>query len=203
MSLTNRYKATATAERPPGITCPHYESQPGEKRCRHYVKGGACARPDEFMCIEWLKANGHAVASATPPAAEAPKPDDTQPAPKGATDLFGKPLPVPPAATSARKPPPVGAMGVGATSAPEPEARPPLRGLTTEDIESFKALGVEVCLRSEAIGEVWLVPDYTGRERKEITPEHAATLCRVLDAFPGSQVVSFEKNPEPEKEADA
>ena len=189
--------------RPEGLTCPRYEAQPGEKRCRHYVQGGACALPDEFMCVEWLKANGHAVPPVTQPAAEAPKPDQTQPAPKGTTDLFGKPLPVPPPAASANKPFAVVAPSVGATCGPEAEVRPPLRGLTTEDIESFKALGVEVCMRSEAFGEVWLVPDYTGRDRKEITPEHAATLCRVLDAFPGSQVVSFEKNPKPEKEADA
>ena len=43
--------------------------------------------------------------------------------------------------------------------------------------------------------------EYTGSGRKEITPEHAATICRVLEAFPGSQVVAFEKNPKPEKEA--
>lgn len=42
-------------------------------------------------------------------------------------------------------------------------------------------------------GDVWLVPAYTGRERKEITPEHAATLARVMSVFPGSHIVSFEK----------
>ena len=68
-----------------------------------------------------------------------------------------------------------------------------LRGFTTEDIESFKALGVEVLLHSETYGDVWLVPAYTGRDRKEITPEHAATLARVMSVFPGSHIVSFEK----------
>ncbi|WP_233607558.1 hypothetical protein ACIHQR_29925 [Corallococcus coralloides] len=68
-----------------------------------------------------------------------------------------------------------------------------LRGLTDEDIASFKALGAEVCFASEAYGEVWLVPAYTGQARKELTPEHAATLVRVLSAFPGSRVLSFEK----------
>ena len=56
-----------------------------------------------------------------------------------------------------------------------------------------KALGVEVLLHSETYGDVWLVPAYTGRERKEITPEHAATLARVMSVFPGSHIVSFEK----------
>jgi hypothetical protein len=84
-----------------------------------------------------------------------------------------------------------------------PEEREPLRGYTTEDIESFKKLGVEVCLSSESFGELWLVPEYTGHDRKELTPEHAATISRVLEAFPGSRVVSFEKSPKPKKEADA
>ena len=81
---------------------------------------------------------------------------------------------------------------------PDADAQPAvdvdqLRGFTTEDIESFKALGVEVLLHSETYGDVWLVPAYTGRERKEITPEHAATLARVMSVFPGSHIVSFEK----------
>ncbi|CAM4542983.1 ABM domain-containing protein [Myxococcus xanthus] len=70
-----------------------------------------------------------------------------------------------------------------------------LRGLTDADIASFKALGAEVCFASEAYGEVWLVPAYTGQARKELTPEHAATLVRVLSAFPGSRVLSFTKQP--------
>ena len=152
------------------------------------------------MCTEWLKANGHAVPPATPSPAE-PEPE-SKTATRPATDLLGRPLPEPEPtrpskadllAPTTRRPQPTD----------QPEQHAPLRGLTTEDIESFKSLRVEVCLRSEAVGEVWLVPAYTGRDRKEITPEHAATLCRVLDAFPGSQLVSFEKNPKPEKEADA
>ncbi|NOJ83926.1 hypothetical protein, partial [Myxococcus xanthus] len=115
-----------------------------------------------------------------------------------AVDLFGHPLteagskklvpapaskPAPPAASPAVK---------------LPEAEPShsaLRGLTDEDITSFKSLGTEVCFASEAYGEVWLVPAYTGQARKELTPEHAATLVRVLSAFPGSRVLSFTKQP--------
>jgi hypothetical protein len=41
------------------ITCPHYESIDGARRCRWYISNGACSRPDEFMCVEWLKANGY------------------------------------------------------------------------------------------------------------------------------------------------
>ncbi len=183
------------------ITCPHYDAPAGEKRCRHYLKNGACSRPDEFMCTEWLKANGHVV----PPADQPSGPDstrvaETSPQPRAGTDLFGNPVPDPePPARPAQPPPPAAAR----PSSDEQLEQRPLRGLTTEDIDSFKELNVEVCLRSEAFGEVWLVPEYTGRDRKEITPEHAATICHVLQAFPGSQVVSFEKSPKTDEETEA
>ena len=65
--------------------------------------------------------------------------------------------------------------------------------ITQDEIDSFKALGVELCIRSEELGEVWLVPRYSGQPRKEITPEHAATLRLLLEAFPGGRVTSFGK----------
>ena len=219
--------------RPEGITCPHYAPKPGSKRCRHYLPNGACDRPDELMCREWVRLNGHlSVGPAEPEPAEAgsealaispvdmfgnpnpahrrtePEPSQAT-SPRAATDLFGNPLPEPKAPRRVEGTAPVPSGGeprrlrrdeAGPT---EPDERSPLRGLTTEDIESFKALRVEVCLSSEAFGEVWLVPEYTGRDRKEITPEHAATICRVIEAFPGSRVIAFEKNPKPSKEADA
>jgi hypothetical protein len=41
----------------PEIACANYV--PGEgRRCVHYAVG-TCLRPDEFMCVEWLKANGY------------------------------------------------------------------------------------------------------------------------------------------------
>lgn len=43
------------------ITCAKYEPIEGSRRCRHYLDDGACLRPDELMCIEWLKRNGHPV----------------------------------------------------------------------------------------------------------------------------------------------
>lgn len=186
---------TTTDDRPAGITCEKYVRGEG-KRCRHYLSNGGCELPDELMCVEWLKANGH-----RPPAAPA------EPRPK---DLFGnavaadkpavskpapKALPVLPAHSSGDEP--------RSANAPAPAIDvDQLRGFTNEDIASFKALGVEVCLHSEAYGELWLVPAYTGRPRKEITPEHAATVMRVLSVFPGSRVTAFEKNPpgEPAKE---
>lgn len=202
MSLADRYQTRPAKST--GFACEHYEALPDGKRCRHYVQGGACARSDEFMCVEWLKANGHAAPSPAPEQAEpAKQPEPKPPAPKVATDLFGNPLPDPPRPAPAKQPPPrAPALHVVRDSAPA-EEREPLRGYTTEDIEGFKKLGVEVCLRSEAYGEIWLVPKYTGSDRKELTPEHAATISRVLEAFPGSRVVSFEKSTKQEKEADA
>jgi hypothetical protein len=87
-----------------------------------------------------------------------------------------------------------------AVDEPIPE-REPLRGLTTDDIDSFKALGVEVCFESESFGEVWLVPSCSGADRREITPEHIATIVRVTEAFPGSKVVSFQKSTQQGEEA--
>lgn len=188
---------TPASERPPGITCEKYTRGEDGKRCIHFQQGGTCALPDEFLCSEWAKHNGPG--KRTLPVV-APAPVVEAPAPKPvARDLFGNPLP------EVEEP----ASAPTASTSPAPIALPPkpdpnaqhavdvdkLRGLTTDDIESFKALGVEVLLHSETYGDVWLVPAYTGRERKEITPEHAATLARVMSVFPGSHIVSFEKTP--------
>jgi hypothetical protein len=168
------------------------------------------------MCVEWLKVNGHRVPDATGGPPPGPREQDGEER-RRPTDLFDNPLPDPKPANRAgrTKPAPSGrasspsrtavSSAAPADGPDEAEDAPPLRGLTTEDIESFKALGVEVCLRSEAFGEIWLVPRYTGKDRKEITPEHVATICRVIEAFPGSRVVAFDKRPQPdpdEKEAD-
>ena len=130
-----------------------------------------------------MRANGHAV----------PAPIEAKPQP--ARDLFGNPLPEEPPSkkpeTAAPPPPPK----------PTPIAEPPatdsgavlVRNLTDEDIASFKALGVEVCLASEEIGEVWIVPEYTEQQRRELRIDHAATLTAVCAAFPGAKVTSFEK----------
>jgi hypothetical protein len=116
-------------------------------------------------------------------------------------DLFGAPVTDKPAARSARagegaKAPKAGStapLAAGGLGGPAAAIRDPFRGLTTEDIERFKALGTEVRFEAEGLGEWWLVPEHTGKPRKEITPEHAATIARVLNVFPGARVVSFER----------
>lgn len=173
-----------TGDRPAGITCEKYVRGEG-KRCRHYLANGGCALPDELMCVEWLKLNSHRTTAA--PAESRPK------------DLFGNPVADNPAVSKpAPKAPPVVPTDTPSEATGDPSPRidvDQLRGFTTEDIASFKALGVEVLLHSETYGELWLVPAYTGQPRKEITPEHAATLMRVLSVFPGSRVMAFEKKP--------
>jgi hypothetical protein len=194
----------------PEITCSRYDPVPGTKRCKHYLKGGACALPDEFMCVEWLKANGHHVPPPLPPLApvEAKSPSEPTPTPTPAPpssptqprpdrterDLFGAPVRPRPAARSSSEPEPASSE----RSRPEPDPRdvPVVHNLSDEDIASFKALNVEVCLATEDCGEIWLVPEYTGRaDRKEISARDAATLAAVCSAFPGARVTSFEKTP--------
>jgi hypothetical protein len=78
-------------------------------------------------------------------------------------------------------------------AAPAPEPAHPRAPIAPEELASFKALGVELRLDLDEAGPVWLVPRYTGQARKEITPEHAATLRLLLDAFPGARIAAFEK----------
>ncbi len=50
--------------------CPTYEPVAGGRRCRAYLSNGGCARDDQLMCVEWLRANprlsGRPAAPATP-----------------------------------------------------------------------------------------------------------------------------------------
>lgn len=179
---------TPAAERPAGITCERYLRGEG-KRCAHYVSNGACSLPDEFMCVEWLKVNEPGPPPAEPSATEGAAPVPPA-APAVVRDLFGNPVPQLEAA--APKPAPALKADFAAPAVPPtPIDISRLRGFTTEDIESFKALGVEVCLQSESFGELWLVPAYTGQPRRELTPEHLATVLHALSVFPGSRVTAF------------
>lgn len=163
--------------------CTKYVPDASGKRCRHYLKGGACSLAGEFMCVEWLKANGHAM------------PDGRSGVVHSQTDLFGSPAPKPASRKTKTDEPATPFQPVAASPQPpvNGEDRRPLEPIPKDDIDSFKALGVEVCLRSEEIGDVWIVPAYTNQPRRELSIEHAATLCLVVGAFPGSKVVAFEK----------
>lgn len=125
------------------------------------------------MCVEWLKANAHAPAPAPPTPAPLER------------NLLGEAVrrEPPPART---KPRPLPATPVAPVTPP-----PDVHTVRDEDIASFKALGAEVCLASDELGEVWLVPDYTGQERLELSVEHAALLATVGAVFPGARVTAF------------
>jgi hypothetical protein len=157
--------STGQPEKPRSITCEVYEPDARGRRCVDYESNGACRRPDRFMCSEWLRANGLVAAApvAAPVAQARPEPQRPQVA-----------LPAP-----------------GKRAAAVDLAR--LRGFTTDDIDSFRRLNVEVCLSADGLGDVWLVPAYTGGDRQELTPENAATLLGVLALFPGARVVRFNK----------
>ena len=192
MGLADRFSGQGPiATQTPEITCPRYAPVSGSKRCQHYLKGGACALPDEFMCVEWLKANGHHVPEPIPLVEAQPEPEPATPivppTPKVDRDLFGQPVkrspPAPPRESDEQE----------TRRSLEPDT-PVVRNLTDEDIASFKALGAEVCLATEGCGEIWLVPEYTGRsDRKEISVRDAATLAAVCSAFPGARVSSYER----------
>lgn len=196
MSLKARLAVVEQPAKPVAFTftCADYDPLPGSKRCRSYLANGGCSREDHFMCEEWMKANGQAV----------PAPVEVEAVTEPARDLFGNPLPEEPlpkkpiVATTPTPSPK--ASPVAVESAAERDA-PLVRNLTDEDIASFKALGVEVCIASEELGEVWLVPEYTGQDRRELRIDHAATLTAVCATFPGATVTSFEKlaKPEPPK----
>ena len=156
------------------ITCPKYEPVTGTKRCRHYQANGACGLPDEFMCVEWLKANGQA-----PPA--------TAPVSPPARDLFGQPV-----ATKPSAPPKPERVSL---PAPRREEVPLVRTLADADLASFKALGVEVRLATDDLGDVWLVPVYTGADRQELSVDHAALLATMCSALPGAHVTALVRKP--------
>lgn len=39
--------------------CPDYEPLPGSRRCRSFIAGGGCSRPDHPVCVEWQRANAN------------------------------------------------------------------------------------------------------------------------------------------------
>jgi len=37
--------------------CPDHEPLPGSIRCRSFLDGGGCSRPEHPVCIEWQRVN--------------------------------------------------------------------------------------------------------------------------------------------------
>jgi hypothetical protein len=108
---------------------------------------------------------------------------------KPARDLFGTPIEPDPRRSHTT----AGAPPVRLATASRDDKPPLVRNVTDEEIASFKALGAAVCIRSAAMGDVWLVPEYTGADRAELSVEHSATLTAICAAFPGAKVVAMNR----------
>ena len=189
MSISSRYSKIDKIKK---ITCPNYKPIEGSKRCINYLNNGACSRPDENMCIEWLKVNAHKnITANNPDTQNISHQQNHQPPPshidtKVQVDLFGNPVKINISDASSK----------ATESKPDllnTENIPVVRNITDEDIASFKALNVEVCIRSKEIGDIWLVSEYTGKDRKEISVRDATTLACINYIFPGAKITSFTK----------
>jgi hypothetical protein len=189
------------------ITCTKFEAISGTKRCKHYASNGACNRPDEFMCVEWLKLNGPAAASVT--AAPLTRLHALNASMAHAQSKARLSVSQVAAAKS------LGAISqvLGPDKAPagprtrlQPSDEVALLALrqslpgafqaqatTAVDIASFKARGIEVCVATDDLGEFWIVPEYSDAERQELTIEHASLIAAACSAFPGSKVTAVRR----------
>lgn len=173
------------------VSCPHYAPPPGERRCRHYLPNGACDRPDEFMCVEWLKTNGpSASVKANDAGAGVDAIDD---APRMAARFPQRWLSLFDHAPPRLGPPPRPARGRPSSPAPPPPAQPPASPANTEDVAALAERYATTKLETEELGPVWLVAEPTGSERLELTYRDAAALAAVCAAFPGARVVALER----------
>ncbi|MCZ7600350.1 MAG: hypothetical protein M5U09_25145 [Gammaproteobacteria bacterium] len=89
--------------------------------------------------------------------------------------------------------------GLAQAAAEHAAAQRICRELTPEDVESFKALGVEVDVKS-SVGNFTLVPDYTdqaGKMRMEMSAEDLRKISMVMHTFPGSEITYVGPQKEP------
>lgn len=191
---------------PSGITCPDWEpidlTKP-TKLCRYYLKPtgdeirGLCELPKNFSCLEWDKANPSHVR--TPPQPTRP-PSDPSPlasGPEGARQgtfpvYLGPPAPETAGGSKTAKREP---RRLPLHALPEVATSDLLVSITQEQVQQLEETGLEVQLTSESplIGEVWLVPQRTQKDRTELTFQDCATLRMIADILPGSRVVAIQK----------
>lgn len=62
-----------------------------------------------------------------------------------------------------------------------------------EQVESLKATGATVRLTTPG-GKLHIVPEYTGKDRNELSMDHAVAVLGFLRAFPGTKIVEFERD---------
>jgi len=190
----------AMTERNRTITCPHFRAQAGSRRCADYITNGSCRRPDEGMCVEWLRLK-HGIelpscqVEPKRPDADAHIASAASPSPRP-RDLFGKGIEQP---ASKLRPTTSPSTTVVTPNRPKPsgstllEASPPIRAVTEADVASFKAAGIEACIETEPLGPVWIVADYTDQPRPELKLEHAMVLAAVASVFPDARVTALKR----------
>lgn len=183
--------------------CRDYAPTRGGYQCQHYAGKGACKRDNYFMCVVWAKRHPDEMYTVTdrekPPAPkEEPKRRGSM-KDQSAHQPQPEPQPRPPARKPAAQVYDLSRYGVkknvdGRHLLEKPEL------LTEKAVESLSALGIEVTVKTSAGVEVTLVPKITGKQRCELTFEHARTLVMVLQVFPDATVEQIIK-PDNEEEA--
>lgn len=192
----------AGGQAPEGIECPKYRALPGSKRCQHYAEGGGCALATEFMCIEWSKLNDPDLYERQRAELARALYGSETPEPGGATLAAGGPLAAPSGPGSlAPAEQPSGAqagaqaaprphLGTAVATAPEELAATPRpfdpAVLTDQALAELEAAGVEVCVASTDLEDVWLVPAFTDQDRPELTYRMARTLLVTMTILPGA-----------------
>lgn len=188
-------------QRPEGIECPKWEPKgEGSKRCKHYAEGGACALPDEFMCVEWLRLNdpdayrqqaearqggigevANGPQSPAEPATPRDRPMDPSPGANGAQ----RP-------SEAEQPAPKRHLGTAKLKVPDELATAPRAFdpalISDASLAELEAAGIEIEVGSADLDPVWLVPEHTGLDRAELTYRMARTLLVTMSVFPGSHL---------------
>ena len=184
----------------PKMECPDFQPMMEGKRCGRYRSSDrGCRHEDHPICEIWLHANPKAKLSIRLSAMY------LQPYRRHVTEgaYFG----------SGWRERIRWSLGLDGPQAKPSESVAPsapvgLAELSADRLESFKALNVAVCFAAPGRDEVWLVPVYTPPPsststdeqravygRTEISVDDAATLVRILAAFPGARIDKFIKLP--------
>ncbi len=154
------------------VTCKKFE-RATTGVCKHFTEAGYCSLPDELVCVELTKQK-----QARLEQVRTPKPPLQR-------NLLGEPIPTVPEKPAPRKPSPKPPTPSAKRSAAADPNVP--FGLTQDDVDRFKADGIEVLLESVG-GDIWLVPELTGADRQEMTVEHLATVVHVAGVLPGARL---------------
>lgn len=65
--------------------------------------------------------------------------------------------------------------------------------LTDDALASLEASGIECCVSSADLGELWLVPAHTQHDRPELTYRHARTILITMSIMPGATLTALRR----------